>query len=298
MEAKFKKIINPADACFLVKIDEIPAPPANLWHYHPEFELVFILEGKGTRFIGDNIEAINTGEIILMGPNLPHAMLRDKYYYESNTNLTPRMMVLQFEKDFLGADIWSKTEFIPVADLLNKAKRGLKFYGRSADNAAFMLRRINEQKGIKKIMLLLCLLEELACQQEYTYISSCGFVEQYDETDDKINKLYEFTINHFREDISLEKIASLVYLSPSAFCRYFKSKTSKTYKQFLTEVRIGYACKLLLQEKLNVSEICYECGYRNLSNFNRHFKDVTQTTPSEYYRHFQRSLLVEEEYAA
>jgi AraC-like DNA-binding protein len=98
------------------------------------------------------------------------------------------------------------------------------------------------------------------------------FYENYDETDEKINKVYEYTINNFREDISLKKIASIAYLSCSSFCRYFKNKTSKTYSRFLAEVRIGYACKLLLQEKLNISEICYECGYKNLSNFNRHLR--------------------------
>jgi AraC-like DNA-binding protein len=284
MEATFIKIINPADASFVMKMDDIPFK--NPWHYHPEYEILYFIDAKGTRFIGDSIENINNGEIILMGPNLPHTTQRDKLYYDINKYCKPKMLVVQFDKNFLGQEVWNKTEFLPVSELLERAGRGMKFTGRTADAAASMLVKMAEQKGVRKVTQLLCLLEEFAFSDEFSYISSPGFLKLYDETDDKINQVYEYTINNFREDISLEKIANHVYLSQSAFCRYFKNKTRKTYSQFLAEVRIGYACKLLLQEKLNISEICYECGYKNLSNFNRHFKDIMHITPSEYLNNF------------
>jgi AraC-like DNA-binding protein len=284
MEATFRKIIQPADSSFIVKMDDIPAK--NPWHYHPECELMLFLEAKGTRFIGDSIEAITENEMLLLGENLPHTTQRDNDYYERNKHLRPQVIIVQFDRDFLGKTLWNKMEFLPIAELLNKAGRGLKFTGRTAEKAKQLLLMLIEQKGIRRIMLLLSLLEELALSSQLNYISSCGFLQYYDETDEKINKIYEFTINNFMEDISLERIASVVYLSQSAFCRYFKNKTNKTYNQFLTEIRIGYACKLLLQGKLNISEICYECGYKNLSNFNRHFKDILQITPSEYQRSF------------
>jgi AraC-like DNA-binding protein len=285
MEAIFRKIIHPADSSFIVKTDDLPHK--NPWHYHPEYEILLFLEAKGTAFIGDSIEDVTESEIILLGENLPHTIQRDKNYYEKNKHLTPQVIVVQFDKNFLGETIWEKTEFLSIAELLNKASRGLKFTGRTADNVKYLLLKMIEQKGIKRIMLLLSVLEELSHSSQLNYVSSCGFLQHYDETDEKINKVYEFTINNFMEDISLEKIASLVYLSQSAFCRYFKNKTNKTYSEFLTEVRIGYACKLLLQDKLNISEICYECGYKNLSNFNRHFKETTQITPSGYQKSFE-----------
>jgi len=284
MEATYRKIIQPADSSFIVKTDDIPAK--NSWHYHPECEILFFLEAKGTRFIGDSIEAIVESEILLLGPNLPHTTQRDKNYYEKNKHLSPQVIVVQFDKNFLGETLWNKAEFLPVAELLNKASRGLRFTGRTADRAKYMLMQMMEKRGIKRIMLLLSVLEELSQSDQLNYLSSCGFMKNYDETDEKINKIYEFTINNFMEDISLDRIAGVVYLSQSAFCRYFKNKTGKTYTQFLIEVRIGYSCKLLLQGKLNISEICYESGYKNLSNFNRHFKEITQITPSEYQRSF------------
>jgi AraC-like DNA-binding protein len=285
MEATFRKIIQPADSSFIVKMDNIPAK--NPWHYHPECEIILFLEAKGTRFVGDNIEAITESEILLLGENLPHTTQRDRRYYDNHPHITPQVIIVQFHKDFLGKALWGKTEFLSISELLNKAARGLRFTGKTAERAKHLLLQIAEQKGIRRIILLLSVLEELAQSGQSNYLSSCGFLKYYDETDEKINKVYEFTINNFMEDISLERIASLVFLSQSAFCRYFKNKTMKTYNQFLTEIRIGYACKLLLQGKLNISEICYECGYKNLSNFNRHFKDILQITPSEYFRSFE-----------
>lgn len=284
MEATFIKIINPTDASFVIKTDDIPFK--NPWHYHPECEILFFLDANGTRFIGDNIADIQKGEVILIGPNLPHTAQRDKKYYDVNAYEKPKVLIVQFDKDFLGKELWQKTEFLGVADLLERASRGIQFVGQTAAQAANLLLEMAEVRGVHKVMLLFSLLEKFAVSQDFNYISTPKFFKQYDETDDKIRQIYEYTINNFRDDISLSRIASHVFLSQSAFCRYFKNKTRKTYSRFLAEVRIGYACKLLLQEKLNISEICYECGYKNLSNFNRHFKDILRVTPSEYVNNF------------
>jgi len=298
MEAKLKKVIHPVDASFIARTDNILTAETTLWHFHPEFEISLIVEGKGTRFVGDCIEETKNGELILMGENLPHAIYRDVDYYNVNPHLKPAVLLVQFHRNFLGTDIWDTTEFLSIKKMLENAKRGLKFTGEPADKANFLIRRMQEKKGIKRILDLFYLLEELACCKEYTYMSSCSFVEVYNENDNKINDIYQYTINNFKEDITLEKVAALVYLSQSAFCRYFKNKTNKTYSVFLTEVRIGHACRLLVQKKLNISEICYACGYRNLSNFHRHFKEITGITPSEYQKQFQTFTRPDEEYAA
>ncbi len=295
MEATFKKILNPANASFILRKDGISTPAKSTWHYHAEYELLFFREGRGTRFIGDSIEAIEPGEVILMGSNLPHAFARDTGFYERNSHLEPEVILVQFDKDFLGTDIWSKTEFLPLLQLLKKAQQGLKFHGPAAGNAAATLTCMMEQRGIKSITSLLCLLEDLATCQQYDVISSCGFLKNHGEMDEKINRVYEFTIKNFRDDITLDRVARIAYLSRSPFCRYFKTRTSKTYSRFLAEVRIGYACKLLIEDKLNVSEICYDCGYRNLSNFNRHFKHITGMTPSDYHHRFQNYVEVKKD---
>lgn len=285
MDAIFKKVITPAGSSFIVREDGIH--PKNYWHYHPEFEMLYLPDAKGVNFIGDSIEAIHPGEIVLLGPNLPHATKRDIPYYEKHPEEDPKVICIQFEMNFLGQEVWQKPEFLLIGEMLAKAGRGIRFVGKTADTAAPLIMKMMAQKGVRKIMLLLCVLEELAHSGQFNFISSCGFMKNFDETDEKINKVYEYTINNFREDIPLEKICSLVYLSQSAFCRYFKSHTAKTYNEFLTEVRIGYACKLLLQGRLNISQICFECGYKNISNFNRHFKEVMHVTPSEYCRSYE-----------
>lgn len=298
MEAKLKKVIHPVDASFIARTDNILTAETTLWHFHPEFEISLIVEGAGTRFVGDCIEETKNGELVLMGENLPHAIHRDVNYYDVNMHLKPTILLVQFHRDFLGTDIWDKTEFLSIRKMLENAKRGLKFTGEIAEKASFLMRRMQEQKGIKKILSLFYLLEELACCKDFVYMSSCSFVESYNENDDKINEVYHYTISNFKNDITLEKVASLVYLSQSAFCRYFKNKTNKTYNVFLTEVRIGHACRLLVQKKYNISEICYACGYRNLSNFHRHFKELTRVTPLEYQKQFQQFNMPGEEYAA
>ncbi|MEJ7587771.1 MAG: hypothetical protein WKI04_09450 [Ferruginibacter sp.] len=165
----------------------------------------------------------------MLGENLPHTIQRDKQYYENNQPQVPQILIIQFDRNFLGDSIWQKTEFLPIAGLLKKAARGLQFSGTVADKAASILLNMAEQKGVRRILQLLCVLEEIAFSQEVNYLSSPGFLQHSDERDNKINKVYEFMINNFREDIPLEKIAAHVFLSQSAFCRYFKNKTPKTY---------------------------------------------------------------------
>jgi AraC-like DNA-binding protein len=285
MQAIFKKVITPAGSSFTVREDEIH--PQNCWHYHPEFEILYFPDAKGINFIGDNIEPIHPGEILLVGPNLPHATRRDIAYYEKHPEEDPKVICIQFEKNFLGKEIWQKPEFLPVAEMLAKAGTGIRFNGKTAELAVPLIMRMIAQKGVRKITLLLSVLEVLANNGPFNFISSCGFMKNIDGTDEKINKVYEYTISNFREDIPLDKICSLVYLSQSTFCRYFKSHTGKTYNQFLREMRIGYACKLLLEGRLNISQVCFECGYKNISNFNRHFKEIMHVPPSEYYRTYE-----------
>jgi AraC-like DNA-binding protein len=298
MEAQFRKLITPPNASFIFESGEMPYLPTEQWHYHPEFELIVFMEGKGTRIIGDNVDTLTPGELLLIGPNLPHAISFEKKSSPGKFRNLPHMTVIQFDRNFLGKEIWERTEFFLVQEMLDRASRGIRFTGPVVERVCSGVQKMQTQVGVKKIMTLLCLLEEMASCETGESLSNYGFIQTLEANDEKITRVYEYTLTHFRDDISLETVAALVYLSQSAFCRFFKLKTGKTYTEFLTEVRIGYACKLLLQEKLNVSQICYECGYRNLSNFNRYFKEVTQNTPSEYVQQFHSSVSMGEDFAA
>ncbi|MGL4631863.1 MAG: AraC family transcriptional regulator [Leadbetterella sp.] len=275
------KISNPLDASFVIKGDEIAWD--NPWHYHPELELIYCIKGKGTNFVGDAIKSIEEGEVLLFGSNLPHTRQRDKAFYEKNINETPESIVVQFKSDFLGENFFDILEFQTIKQLINKSLRGLKFSGQTLKQVTQKLKMMVEQDNTRRMISLLEILDILSKSTEYEYFNTRGYKSDVHEKNaQKINKVYEFTITNFRETIGLAEVAALTNLSISAFCRYFKIRTRKSYFQYLTEVRIGYACKLLNEDEHDIAQIAYESGFNNLSNFNKQFKKVMQLTPGQY----------------
>lgn len=277
------KVIPPIDSSFILKGD--PIPWDNPWHYHPEVELICCISGKGTNFVGNDIRSMEEGEILLLGSNLPHTRQRDRKYYESNPQDAPESIIIQFNEQFLGKDFFLTMEFQHVGELLSRASRGIKFTGGTAREVTEKLYRMIGSDKTLRIILLLQIFDILAKSEEYEFMNGMGYVsDAHLKTAQKINRVYEYTITHFHKPIELPEIAALTNLSVSAFCRYFKIRTRKSYFQYLTEVRIGYACRLLSEGHLDIGQIAYESGFNNLSNFNKQFKKVMSTTPREYFR--------------
>jgi AraC-like DNA-binding protein len=275
------KIIPPFDSSFILKGDAIPWD--NPWHYHPELELIFCISGKGTNFIGNDIRSIEEGEILLLGSNLPHTRQRDKSFYENNSEETPESIIVQFNHDFLGADFFKIPEFEHIDALCKNALRGLKFTGETLTKISGKLLLMSTLNKTQKILELLSILDILAKSEEYEHMNSISYVSDvHEKNSQKINQVYEFTITNFRKPIELAEIAALTNLSISAFCRYFKTRTRKSYFQYLSEVRIGYACRLLSEADLDIGQVAYQSGFNNLSNFNKQFKAIMKTTPRGY----------------
>lgn len=257
----------------------------HIWHYHPQLELVIIQESTGMRFVGDSIESFKPGEIILIGKDLPHLWLNDKAYFESdNTEKRARALVIHFDENF-GNGFFQIPEMSLVHCLLQKAKRGIKF---SSGLHTAVVEKINTMFGMtdcKKVISFLELLRLLAEQQDYTLLSSAGYVHSFNEIrNSKMMIVYKYIMNNFKQDISLANVAELANMNPASFSRYFKNIHKSTFIRFLNEVRIGYACKLLIEGKYTIAEVGYESGYNNLSNFNRQFRLIKQMAPSEYTR--------------
>jgi YesN/AraC family two-component response regulator len=255
----------------------------NPWHFHPEVELLYCIKGRGTNFVGDTICSIEEGEILLFGSNLPHTRQRDKEFYLQHPSEVPQTIVIQFKEDFLGENFFKVQEFVHVKDLLNRALRGMKFFGESKDKVAQMLTALSQENCTQRLLRLLEILHTLALSEEVNYLNYDGYKsDAHEKSSQKINKVYEYTINHFREEITLTAIADLVNMAEAAFCRYFKARTRKSYFQYLTEVRVGYACKLLSDSELDISGVCYASGFNNLSHFHKQFKKITRMTPKTY----------------
>jgi AraC-like DNA-binding protein len=275
------KIIPPIENSIVIKGDGIAWN--NPWHYHPEIEILHCIKGKGTNFIGNSIRYIEEGELLLLGKNLPHTRQRDREYYHLHPNENPESIVVQFRDDFLGENFFNLREFNHIRTILDQATLGLKFFGETLKLATNRLNAIVSMDATAAVLELLRILDMLARSDEFIKLNSVNYViDAHEKSAQKINRVYHFTIEHFREPISLDQVAALTDHSPAAFCRYFKTRTRKSYFQYLTEIRIGYACELLREGNMDVTRVCFASGFNNLSNFHKQFKKVMRITPSEY----------------
>ncbi len=253
------------------------------FHFHHLCELVWVQQSFGKRIVGDNIDNFEDGDLVLMAPNLPHIWQNDQAFFRKKRGFHVKATVIYFPADFLLTLTDEQDVLKPTQELIKRASRGLSFFGETKQKISGILSNISDEKGFKKIIDFLQVIDLLADSKEFQYLASISFKNLYDEKDTgRINKVYQFLIQNFHRDISLEEISDLCYMTPNSFCRFFKSRTQKSLTQFLNELRIGHACKLLQNEDYSMADVCYECGYNNTANFNKFFKSITGKTPSAY----------------
>lgn len=256
-----------------------------VWHYHTELELVYIKRSEGTRFIGDNISRFQTGELVLIGSNLPHMYQNDEAYFQEGSELRAEAHVVHFSPVFLNTSLGEVPELRQIHLLIEKARLGLLFNKETADTIAPLMMKLADLRDLERMLSFLKILSVLAQASEATTIAAPGFVNHFDQAGDvKLDKVYDHVMQHFQEDIKVDVIADLVSMNKSSFCRYFKKTTQKTFTEFLNEVRIGFACKVLMEKQMGILETSYYCGYNNISHFNRQFKKKVKMSPSEYLR--------------
>lgn len=252
-------------------------------HYHPEYELILVLTGSGKRFVGDNISEFSSGDLCFFGPSLPHTY--SNKHLSGNRDI--HQIVVQFDEDFLGKGFFEKPPFKQIRAFLDQSVLGYNFTGETLREVSAMIKSLMKLGEPEVIIQLLSILNKLSKSCEFELLSSRGFSSKLDHVEsERMGKVFDYILKNFREEIPLNKIASVACLSPEAFCRYFKKYTRKTFSEFLIEVRIGHACKLLQQHTLGVSQVSIQCGFNNISYFNRKFKSMTQKTPVEYQKAF------------
>jgi len=279
-----RKIDTGGDYSFSIREDIHPYLYHH-WHYHPEVELTLIRQGKGIRLVGDSMQPFEDGDLILLGANVPHLWRSDSSYFEPSSDLVIEAIAIHFKADFWGEAFLALPEMALIKKILERAQRGIKISGRTRAYITEKMEEILHTQGVARIEQLLHILNRIATSEECEPLASTGFVQMFNASHaDRIDQIFNYTFTHFKEPLSIHKVASAVNLSPHSFCRYFKTRTLKTYWQFLLEVRIGHACKLLIENKRNISEIAFESGFSNLSNFNRQFKTVMQLTPLQYVK--------------
>lgn len=291
MKAVVKKSAIPATKSFVMK--ELVAPYFDRnWHFHPEFQIFLVLEGRGTRFVGDSIQSFREGDLVFLGPNLPHLWRSDNEYLDKNSSLQTHGVVVYFQEDLLGGCIYEKEELEILDQLFKRAKQGLEVKGATSRRVSELIVELLHMTGVESIIQLLRILNALAVSDECTELAHVGYVNPNKEADaDRMSRVYEHIMLNFKGKISLEEISAVANLSQSSFNRYFKSRTNKSFSDFLSEVRIGHACKLLHEQDMNISQVCYESGFNTLSNFNKQFKELMGTTPLCYKKEIQKHQL-------
>ena len=257
------------------------------WHFHSEYEILYVIEGFGTRFVADNIEPFQAGEIALIGSNLPHFWRSDDLYLNSAGEMKVKYIVIQFPEDFLKDQIANYPEFQLIAKLLQRASRGISFSNEFAATVSRKILKIAKKNGFERIMLLQELLHILAQTDEYKLLAGELYqAENHNFTNERLTKVMHFLTTSYQRKIELEKVAEIANLHPSAFCRYFREKTGKSLSEFISDMRISYACRLVLENKMSITQICFESGFNNISNFNRTFKRQTGFNPTQYFEEF------------
>lgn len=264
-----------------------------IWHYHPELELALNLESEGTRFIGDSIEKFEPGDLILIGENLPHMWLNDEKYFKKESNLLARNIGVHFKKNYLGNTFFSTPEMSHLSELFNRARFGIKFLGVS-DELIEDIQEMVRLEGFDKSISFLKILNALAIHKDYKLLASQGYVNSFRINEsENLDKVYAYIFKNFNKAITLQNVSEIAHMNASAFSRFFKRVNNKTFSQYIAEIRIGYACKLLMEDKYNITEICYESGFNNISNFNRKFKLIKKCTPSVYVKQHKKQHILE-----
>lgn len=253
------------------------------FHFHELCELVWMEKSFGKRIVGDHIGNFEDNDLVLMGPNLPHIWQNDELYYNMDDDHRVKATVIYFPYDFL-ANLTDEQPIIqPVEDLIIQSSRGLRFSGETKELVAQKLGTLSAENDLRKIISFLEIMYTLSLSTEYEQLASISYKNLHDERDTgRIHNVYQFLMQNFQRDIHLNEVADICYMTPNAFCRYFKSRTQKSFTQFLNELRIGHASKLLQNESYSVADVCYQCGYNNLANFNKFFKIIHKTTPTVY----------------
>jgi len=281
MKAVFEKISTGPKTSFIYKYLELPNFDAP-YHFHPAYELTWICQGKGIRYVGRNAQTFVDGDLIFLGANLPHCWINQGLEDQVSAH------VIQFEEHFLGKDFFSIPELELVKKFFDRAKSGFSVESESKNQIQGKILKFSTSNPVERIPILLEILVILSQSTEITALDSFNLklTQDLPETN-RFNKVMSFLIENFKNDIQLEQIANIAHLSPTSFCRYFKGIMQKTFTEVLLEFRIQHACQQLSNTELPISQIAFECGFADLPYFNRKFKKMTGTNPMGFRRKYR-----------
>ncbi len=285
MQYIYENFTFPPDQSFTIRSEFQEIKRYTVLRSHINFEIALLENCSGKRFIGDHIEDFEGPELVLLGSYLPHCW---QYYTVLDPMVQPQAIVIHFFPDFLGRQLLETPEAKQLNVLFDKAAKGLSFSGPTVASAKMIMQQMLFSSGMTRAAQMLSLLDVLA-KSEHCRVLSSPYYHAVNNSGDaqKINKVFDHIFTNFKQEITLKTVADILPMSPAAFCRFFKARTNRTLIDFIKEVRIGHAAKLLLEGNHNVTEACYLSGYNNISNFNKHFKEVKGLSPREFMKQYE-----------
>ena len=262
-----------------MQVDDMPHLYNHL-HQHPEIQLTWIVESHGTLIAGDYVGAFHAGDVFVIGSNQPHVFRNEEKFFRKRSRAVTTTVF--FDETTLGENFWLLQETKPLQQFLKNSSGGFRITGKKKKILAEKLSAITHTEGIERLIIFMEILKEFTTRKEMQPLSK-PIIQRNIKTYDgnRLNKVIEFTFKEFQRTITLKEVAALANLTPEAFCKYFKTRTRKTYINFLNEIRINHACRLLTDDR-TIADICYDCGFTNLSNFNRTFKKIKKLSPAEW----------------
>ena len=279
MKPIFQRLTNAPDEGFAFKVIRAPGFDCP-WHFHDEYELILVQKSSGYRMVGDNLKALTPGDLVLIGPNLPHIWQNDERGLGTRTRV--QAVLIQFEEKFLG-DWLRLPALATLRQLLKLAALGVEVTGHTRQRVAELMVGMSKLRGLSRIAQFLVILDVLARSHECRQISSPAFINLGNPFNQaRINLVFQFINEHLDQPISLPQVSELVHLSAGAFSRFFHVHTGKAFPAFVNELRIGRACRLLVETEMSVGGIAAACGFTNLSNFNRQFMRLKRLTPRAF----------------
>ncbi|NQX78897.1 AraC family transcriptional regulator [Gilvibacter sp.] len=255
------------------------------WHFHPEIELVYVDKGSGKRHIGNPVSYYSEGDLVLIGSNVPHFGFTDRLTGNSEE------VVIQFNEDFLGPEFFEKPEMSQIKKLFKRGKQGIVFYGQTKEEIGKQMSALTAMTPLNKLTGLLNILEQLSLSDEYELLNiDSVIIEAKPQDNNRLELLYDFVNKEYTRHIPLAEAANMVSMTEQAFSRFFKKKTGKTFTQFVNEHRLVHASRLLAEEPMGITDICYDSGFNNFSHFNKLFKKFSGKSPSQYRNEIQKVL--------
>jgi AraC-like DNA-binding protein len=271
----------PVGNSFIIKYDNFPHFSVPL-HFHNEYEIVYIIKSTGKKYVGDVVESFESGDLSFYGNNLHHFYLNDEKYYNNDPEFYVNAIVVLFPSDYFSARQLHQPEFTLIRKLLNNTTRGLKFPAKTVSDASNLLQKMLITSGIERYLLFLRFLNLLG-SSDYQSIASFGYTNKSESFGEhRMEKIYKFCKHNFTRKLTLKEVSSIAAMNPTAFCRYFRNNTGKTFVRFINELRVSFSCNMLKQSNQKIDFISGKSGFSNLSNYNRIFKEIVGKSPSEY----------------